>query len=153
MKEESKDKSTAKDNNKSKRTGKRKRKKMMVFGVAMIVILLAVIFAFSSVNEPDPYTEVKDILKDPSKYNSGEIEVAGTVGNITRKADISEGLTFLLYDRSDDNYSIIVDAKPPIPDLFDTGKDVVVTGTLIETNGTYLIRAKNIQVGCPSKYD
>lgn len=129
----------------------RKRKKKLVFMIAIIIVVFTLVIILSTIKPPSPYLEVHYVIDHTPKYNSTKIEVVGTVGEIS-SLNNSSGLKFELIDRKYDTKLIWVEAVSQ-PEGFVTGKDVVVTGTLVNRNGQYIIEAKNIKVGCSSKYE
>jgi len=141
-----------KEKNKEMKKTKSKQKKMVIAIIAIAIIVIAVVIAFSAMNPASPYNEVNDILKDTSKYTDDEIEVVGNVGEIKEPDNETLEIRFELIDRDNPDKKIWVDTLTQ-PEGFVTGKDVVVTGTMKMENGTYVIKAKDIKVGCPSKYD
>jgi cytochrome c-type biogenesis protein CcmE len=139
------------DKSKNKRQSK-KQKKMIIAIIAIVIVVIAVVIAFTALNPPSPYKEVADVLNDTNTYSNDEIEVVGNVGEIIEPDNETLEIRFELEDRDDPEKTIWVDTLTQ-PDGFVTGKDVVVTGTLQLENGSYVIKAKDIKVGCPSKYE
>ena len=131
----------------------KKKKKLLVFAVVVVIVIVAILVILSTINPPSPYLEVIDVVDNTSKYNETEVEVAGTVGEIIESnVTGSVGIEFELFDREDDTKVILVEYTAS-PEGMITGKDVVVTGTMYEQNGEYRITAKEVKVGCPSKYE
>jgi cytochrome c-type biogenesis protein CcmE len=138
---------------KSEQKGKAKKQKMMFIVVGVAIIAVVALLLLLTSEQPDPYTEVNEVLKDTSKYEGKSIELAGTVGEIYFADNNSIGIRFELKDRELNEKMIWVESVNPAPEGFTTGKDVVVTGTLDLKDGDYVIEADDIQVGCPSKYE
>jgi len=129
-----------------------KKKKLIVLVIGIVVIIIAIFVVLISIEPPSPYLEVNDLMASSSKYTNEEVEVVGTVGEIEESGNGSLEITFELLDR-DDSDKVIYVRTVTQPDGFVSGKDVVVTGTLENENGNYVIKAKSIKVGCPSKYE
>jgi cytochrome c-type biogenesis protein CcmE len=140
-----------KEKNKPKKMGK-KQKQLLIGIIAAVIIIIAVVIAFSAMNPPSPYKEVADVLEDSSQYTGDEVEVVGNVGEIIQPSNDTLEIRFELIDRDNPDKTIWVDTLTQ-PEGFVTGKDVVVTGTMQMEDGNYIIKAKDIKVGCPSKYE
>jgi cytochrome c-type biogenesis protein CcmE len=140
------------ENNGAARRKKKKQKKMLVLVVAIIVVVVAILIALTSFNTPSPYLEVDDLINNISKYSESEVEVAGTVGEINQTENSTFEIIFELKDRNNDDVIIMVEYFTT-PEGFVSGKDVVVTGDLVEVDGEFKIKANDIQIGCPSKYE
>ena len=85
------------------------------------------------------------------KGRTGEVSLAGrVVGPITGDAHRG-GLRFRLRDiKGPARETVAVVYMGSVPDLFRTGRDVVVEGTL--TNGTFVATPGSLVTKCPSKY-
>ena len=123
--------------------GKRKRmsKKMKGFLVVTGIIIVALIIGLWGAVPPN-YLTVGDVVKSPSAYAGKTIDIKGTVGEwntTTRTFNLTDGTS---------NITVSYSA---LPEGFNSGKDVVVKGTLRDSEGL-VIESKDIQVGCPSKY-
>jgi cytochrome c-type biogenesis protein CcmE len=91
------------------------------------------------------YLGVSDITSNQSKYLNKYIEVRGTVKPGSHDP---VNKTFVLQQ---DSSELIVNYTGAPPSNFEEGKDVVVKGTL-RSEGTPVLLAKEIVVGCASKY-
>ena len=85
------------------------------------------------------------------KGRTGEVSLAGrVVGPIKGDAHLG-GLRFQLRDikgRSRETVAVVYTGS--VPDLFKTGRDVVVEGKL--QNGTFVAKPGSLVTKCPSKY-
>ena len=83
---------------------------------------------------------------------SGEVSLAGrVVGTPTGDAH-GTGLRFVLEDiQGDEKTRVSVLYKGSVPDLFRTGRDIVVTGTQ-RADGTFVTTPGSMITKCPSKY-
>ena len=62
-----------------------------------------------------------------------------------------ENFTFFL---TGVNHILLVDFNgAAVPDGFSEGKTIAVKGTLSSSSGDWILYAKEIQTGCPSKYE
>jgi cytochrome c-type biogenesis protein CcmE len=91
------------------------------------------------------YLTVGDVLGNVGKYMDKYIEVRGTVKSLSLD---SINKTFVLTDKSAE---LKVNYTGALPSNFEEGKDVVVKGTLRSGGGIFVV-AKEIVVGCASKY-
>lgn len=131
------------ENNKLKKTRTRKffsRKDKKI--IAVIIIIIGVLILILWGLTPSGYLTVNDVTKNPSRYLNKVIEVKGTVGDWNSSAN-----TFNLTDEKDNLTVSYIN----LPEGFNNGRDVVVKGVL-RNNGGLVIEAKEVIVGCPSKY-
>jgi cytochrome c-type biogenesis protein CcmE len=127
------------DRPKSRLTGK--RKKLLTAVAVLVIIALALVVGFWG-NAPVPYMTVSQVTDSPSYYVDKEIEIKGFVENWNSTART--------FDMTDEE-SVLKVSYDVIPDGFNNGKEIVVSGILKGSNGLEL-EADEITVGCPSKY-
>ena len=85
------------------------------------------------------------------KAQSGTISLVGTVVGKPTGDSHAGGLRFTLRDVKDpSSKTVAVLYKGSVPDLFKTGRDVVVDGRL--RNGTFIATPGSMVTKCPSKY-
>lgn len=123
----------------SRLTGK--RKKLLTAVAVLVIIALALVVGFWG-NAPVPYMTVSQVNNNFDSYVDKEIEIKGLVENWNTTAK-----TFDLTDEK----SVLTVSYSNIPDGFNNGKEIVVSGILRGSNGL-LLEADEITVGCPSKY-
>jgi cytochrome c-type biogenesis protein CcmE len=82
----------------------------------------------------------------------GDVMLVGkVVGAPTGDAHAAHGLHFVLRNvKGDTTARVPVRYTGTVPDLFRTGREVVVEGTL--RNGTFVARPGTLSTKCPSKY-
>jgi cytochrome c-type biogenesis protein CcmE len=87
----------------------------------------------------------------PSKLpgHHGRVSVVGKVTGRPTGDGHEHALRFRLRDR-DGTTSVPVVYRGSVPDLFKTGREVVVEGTLV--NGTFVAARNSLVTKCPSKY-
>ena len=87
----------------------------------------------------------------PSKLpgHHGRVSVVGKVAGRPSGDGHEQALRFRLRDR-DGTATVPVVYKGSVPDLFKTGREVVVEGTLV--NGTFHAVPGTLVTKCPSKY-
>ena len=95
-----------------------------------------------------PQYTIDEILDDTDTHVGERIHIRGTIVNGTLDSDSS--LVTLI--GIEDTISIDISGLQ-IPVGFEEGKMVSVKGMLKIVDGTFVIRADEIQTGCPSKYD
>ena len=83
------------------------------------------------------------------KGHTGRVSLVGIVAGRTSGDAHAGGLHFLLRDRHA-MASVPVVYKGSVPDLFKTGREVVVDGKL--RNGTFVAVPDTLVTKCPSKY-
>tara|TARA_S200000501_G_scaffold101508_1_gene94986 strand:- start:12 stop:395 length:384 start_codon:yes stop_codon:yes gene_type:complete len=107
--------------------------------IVLVVMMLATV---------DPQTQyfVDEVMENPEDFE-GQVHIRGEVAN--NSVD-SENYTFLLLGIE---YELFVDfSGTAVPDGFNEGKTIAVKGLLMYDSGTWILQAKEIQTGCPSKY-
>ena len=83
---------------------------------------------------------------------SGEVALAGRVVGAPTGDPHGAGLRFVLQDiEGSDKQRVTVLYKGSVPDMFRTGRDVVVTGTQ-RADGTFVTTPGSMITKCPSKY-
>jgi cytochrome c-type biogenesis protein CcmE len=113
--------------------------------LAIVVISLVLVVGTWGMWGGSDYPSVKDVVSDKGKYLNKYLEMRGTVK--LQSLDVNN-TTFVLFE---DKSEIRVNYTGILPQNFEEGKDVVVKGTLRDENGL-VIKAKEIVVGCASKY-
>jgi cytochrome c-type biogenesis protein CcmE len=116
------------------------KKKRNVVLVLVIVVVALIIGLWGTA--PTDYLTVSDINGSSGTYLDTVIEVKGLVENWN-----SSGNAFELAD-SDSRMNV---TYITLPEGFNNGKEVVVKGVL-KNEGSLVLEASEIKVGCPSKY-
>ena len=79
------------------------------------------------------------------------ITSVSSIGEVLEGSVDVENYTFIL---TGVNHNLIVDFNgAAVPDGFGEGKTIAIKGTLALTSGDWILEAKEIQTGCPSKYE
>lgn len=115
--------------------------------LALSILIITGIAVSLSVTEQSTYVSVKEATS--GKYSEGSsLQVYGTITNLKTN-------DCLLVDLTDDgNYSLKVDISSLIlPDTFAEDKGATFTGILEMENGIFVLKAEEVQMGCPSKYE
>ena len=102
---------------------------------------------FLSVDPQVQYT-VDEVMDSPEDFSSDEVNIRGIVKN--QSIDNSSSTFILQGSASQIQVSFAMIA---VPDGFEEGRMIAVNGNLIQEGDNWKIDAKEIQTGCPSKYD
>ena len=108
-------------------------------------ILVLVVMMLATV---DPQTQyfVDEVMDNPDDFE-GQVHLRGEIANDSID---SENYTFILMGIE---HELFVDfSGTAVPDGFNEGKTIAVKGLLIYDSGAWILEAKEIQTGCPSKY-
>ena len=108
-------------------------------------ILVLVVMMLATV---DPQTQyfVDEVMENPEDFE-GQVHLRGKIANGSID---SENYTFTLMGIE---HGLFVDfSGPAVPDGFNEGKTIAVKGELVYDSGAWILEAKEIQTGCPSKY-
>ena len=83
--------------------------------------------------------------------HAGDVTLVGAVVGKVHGDSYRGGMRFLLKDvRSTNAARVPVVYRGSVPDLFKTGRDVVVEGTL--RDGVFVAKRNSLVTKCPSKY-
>lgn len=125
---------------------KKSRTRLLV-ATAVIVVVFIVGVVVLMQKQGAYYRQVSQVIT--GQYNGKNVQVGGKVldGSIKRDA---EGIHFTMQDLTgkQDTVNVVYDGQ--MPNTFEAGVDVVVTGKYA-SNGA-LITADQLQTKCPSKY-
>jgi len=126
-----------------------------IVGVSRSSRLVIVLFSFIIIIslmliniKPQIQYSVDEIMTNPDDYANQEIFIRGEV---MQDSIDYKNMTFQL---NGNNEHLIIDySKSQMPDSFSDGITISVKGILIDINGVWTINGKEIQTGCPSKYE
>ena len=113
-----------------------------------IAAVLAVFLVYTSVaGNATPSVSPSELAA-----KTGEVALAGKVVGTPTGDPHGNGLRFVLEDiQGQQKQQVTVLYKGSVPDLFRTGRDVVVTGTQ-HADGTFVTTPGSMITKCPSKY-
>ena len=111
--------------------------------LAFSILIITGVVVSLSVTEQSTYVSVEEAIS--GKHSEGSsLQVHGII------ADLKTGDCLLV----DGNFSLKVDISSLIlPDTFAEDKGATFTGILEMENGIFVLKAKEVQMGCPSKYE
>ncbi len=111
------------------------------------VVLTLFIVMMSITIQPVPQYSIDEIMDNTDTHLGERIHIRGTIVNGTLNDDSLVTLVGI-----EDTLKVDISGLA-IPVGFEEGKMVSVKGVLKIVDGTFVIRADEIQTGCPSKYD
>lgn len=111
--------------------------------LAFSILIITGIVIFFTVDEQSMYISVEDAVS--GDYGDGDnLQIHGMV------TSLKVGDCILV----DGNFSIKIDMSLLIvPDTFAEDKSATFTGVLQVVDGEFILKAQNVQMGCPSKYE
>lgn len=111
--------------------------------LAFSILVITGIVIFFTVDEQSMYISVEDAVS--GDYGDGDnLQIHGMV------TSLKVGDCVLV----DGNFSIKIDISSLIlPDTFAEDKSATFTGILQVVDGEFVLKAQNVQMGCPSKYE
>ena len=121
------------------------RRSRLLFVGAIMLGLIGLMFL--SVDPQVQYT-VDEVMDAPEEFSSEEVNIRGIVKN--ESIDNSSS-TFLL--QGTESEILVSFAMIAVPDGFEEGRMIAVKGNLIQDGEMWIIDSKEIQTGCPSKYE
>jgi len=111
--------------------------------LAFSLLIVTGVVVSLSVTEQSMYVSVEEAISGKHSVGSS-LQVHGTITNL--KANDCELV--------DGNFSLKVDISSLVlPDTFAEDKGATFTGILEMQNGVLVLRAEEVQMGCPSKYE
>jgi len=117
--------------------------RLLVVGLVFVAVLGMAMISI----EPEVQYSVDEVLSSPSDF---EDSIVFLRGEVTVDSLDSQTKTF---DLGGVTTSLVVDfTGVAIPDGFHEGLTIAVRGTLIDSDGNWILNAHEIQTGCPSKY-
>jgi cytochrome c-type biogenesis protein CcmE len=129
-------------------TSPRRRKVRLVVCLTLAVVLASGLI-YTSFAASDPALTPSQILaqgKPGRVYQLTGTVVAGTIvdgrGGTLR--------AFRLADRANSRVSLLVNYSGTVPDAFEQGRELIVTGSV--AHGAFLAQANSMITKCPSKY-
>ena len=111
--------------------------------VAFSLLIMTGIVVSLSVTEQSMYVSVEEAVS--GEYSVGSsLQVHGIIANLkTNDCELVDG-----------NYSLRVDISSlMLPDTFAEDKGATFTGVLEMRDGILVLKAGEVQMGCPSKYE
>ena len=117
----------------------------LLFVGAIMLGLIGLMFL--SVDPQVQYT-VDEVMDSPEEFSSEEVNIRGIVKN---ESIDNPSSTFLL--QGSESKILVSFAMIAVPDGFEEGRMIAVKGNLIQDGEMWIIDAKEIQTGCPSKYE
>ena len=111
------------------------------------VVLTLFIVMMSITIQPVPQYSIDEIMDNTDTHLGERIHIRGTIVNGTLNDDSLVTLVGI-----EDTLRVDISGLA-IAVGFEEGKMVSVKGVLKIVDGTFVIRADEIQTGCPSKYD
>ena len=111
--------------------------------LAFSILVVTGVVIFLTVDEQSLYISVEDAIS--GDYGDGDnLQIHGMV------TSLKVGDCILV----DGNFSIKIDISSLIiPDTFAEDKSATFTGVLQVVDGEFILKAQNVQMGCPSKYE
>ena len=118
--------------------------------VAAVVLLAGILLYQASMGGTSLVLPPSDLLAE-SKISRQRIRVAGRVADlpVNSKSEAPFELRFHIEDPEDPKGSVPVVYRGLKPDMFATGRDVIIQGQYQEG----ILQAKSLLTQCPSKYE
>ena len=116
--------------------------RMALVGVALAGLDTQMILSI----EPETKYTVDEDMSSPLSHE-GDVHLRGQVVIDSLDSDSSS------FELAGSSYTLNIDfSGVAIPDGFEEGHTIAVKGNLINTADGWLLKAREIQTGCPSKY-
>jgi cytochrome c-type biogenesis protein CcmE len=121
----------------------------LVIALSVAAVLAVFILYTSVAGAGTPQLQPSGLMVHPK----GNVMLVGrVVGQPSGDAHATRGLHFVLRDAKGSNNTtrVPVSYQGTVPELFRTGREVVVEGSL--QNGTFVAKQGSLSTKCPSKY-
>jgi cytochrome c-type biogenesis protein CcmE len=119
-----------------------------LISITAILIGALVISAYVIFSSVTPQYSIAELFEktDPNDLIGKNVQLVGDVHNISEN-------TFIIEDWEGSNYLVVIEHEDiPIPSGFETGKRVLVEGSLEYNSQGWVLKASQISTKCPSKY-
>lgn len=121
--------------------------RFVVGGIIVAVAIAALVF--TSMGSPTVYyLTIKELKSQGNSMYGQHVRVAGLVNQDT--VDWETGSTILRFEMVEDDETLPVQYKGPVPDAFAQSESVVVEG---EYSPEGVFEAETLIVQCPSRYE
>ncbi len=123
--------------------GTRATRISIVFASSLCILALMLLTV-----EPEPQYTVDEILASSDDFNGERIFIRGQVANGSIDHQSNHFTLLGVEEHLTIDYS-----AASVPDAFAEGLSISVRGTLVSEGGNWMMKASEIQTGCPSKYE
>lgn len=115
--------------------------------LALVSVCMAALVALMFISvDPETQYYIDEVMDSPQNHE-GDIHMRGQV----EPDSINSSTSFFMLIGIEHSLSIDYSGAA-IPDGFDEGITIAVKGQLVNENGNWILKANEIQTGCPSKY-
>jgi cytochrome c-type biogenesis protein CcmE len=128
-------------------TPPRKRQVRLIVSLTLAVLLASGLI-YTSFAASDPALTPSQLLHKTEPGRN--VQLTGTVVKDSEHSFANGDLDFRLADRVGDGVSVAVDYSGSVPSLFESGRELIVTGEL--EHGVFVAQRGSMITKCPSKY-
>jgi len=128
-----------------------KSKARFVIALGLAAVLGAALVWFSIGGSLETYAAPGDIQADGKTYLLNGIVAKGAPANAAEQALTGEGVRFKVENQDDPSKTVWVNYRGKIPETFQDGREVVVTGTM--QGNTFVAKRDSLLAKCPSKFE
>ncbi len=125
-------------------------KARFVIALGLAAVLGAVLVWFAIGGSLETYASPGDLQANGETYRLNAVVSKGSPENVAQQALTPEGTRFRVQDQDDASKTVWVNYRGIVPDTFQDGREIVVTGHL--EGSTFVGKRDSLVAKCPSKF-
>ena len=127
-------------------------KARFIIALGLAGVLGAALVWFSIGGSLETYAAPGDLQANGETYRLHAVVSDGAPADVAKQALSAEGTKFRVQDQDDPSKTVWVNYRGIVPDTFQDGREIVVTGHL-EEGGTFVGKRDTLIAKCPSKFE
>ncbi len=128
-----------------------KSKARFVIALGLAAVLGAALVWFSIGGSLETYAAPGQISADGKTYLLNGVVAKGSPQDAASQALTGEGVRFKVENQDDPSKTVWVNYRGKIPETFQDGREIVVTGTM--QGSTFVGKRDTLLAKCPSKFE
>ncbi len=126
-------------------------KARFVIALGLAGLLGAALVWFSIGGSLETYAAPGDLQANGETYRLNAVVSDGSPADVAQQALAAEGTKFQVQDQDDPSKTVWVNYRGIVPDTFQDGREIVVTGHMEGT--TFVGKRDTLIAKCPSKFE
>lgn len=126
-------------------------KARFIIALGLAGVLGAALVWFSIGGSLETYAAPSELTANGETYRLNGVVANGSSPEIAKEALTAEGAQFRVQDADDPSKSVLVNYRGVVPDTFQDGREIVLTGQL--QGQTFVGKRDTLIAKCPSKFE
>ncbi len=126
-------------------------KARFIIALGLAGVLGAALVWFSIGGSLETYAAPGDLQANGETYRLNAVVSDGAPADVAKQALSAEGTKFRVQDQDDPSKTVWVNYRGIVPDTFQDGREIVVTGHL--EGSTFIGKRDTLIAKCPSKFE